>query len=118
MGRKMLQNIKHENPIIGDFDRRLIQKIKDVNAKGEERQRIQIFEGIILAIRGAGISRTMSVRKINNGFGVERSYPINSPILAKIELVKQAKVRRAKLWYLADLKKRFKRKLKETHVKK
>ncbi|MFC1787758.1 50S ribosomal protein L19 [Patescibacteria group bacterium] len=93
------------------------ERIKDVSPKGEERERIQIFEGIILAIRGAGVSRTMTVRKVSNGFGVEKIYPINSPVVSKVELVKQAKVRRAKLWYLADVKKRFKRKLKDTWVK-
>lgn len=93
---------------------RVHERIKDISPKGEERERIQIFEGIILWLKSSGISRTITVRKISKGFGVEKIYPINSPVIAKIELVKKANVCRAKLGYLKDLKHRFKRKLKET----
>jgi large subunit ribosomal protein L19 len=93
---------------------RLHERIKDISPKGEERERIQVFEGIILAMGGSGISRTITLRKVSKGFGVEKIYPINSPVVAKIELVKSAKVRRAKLNYLKNPKRRFKRKLKET----
>lgn len=96
---------------------RLHERIKDVSPKGEERERVQIFEGIILGVKGAGISRTLTIRKVSDGVGVEKIYPINSPLIAKIELVKTAKVRRAKLHYLIDIKNRFKRKLKEVYVK-
>jgi large subunit ribosomal protein L19 len=108
-----------------DFDRlqpgqtvRVHERIIDVNPKGEERQRVQVFEGIILGMKGAGIARTMTVRKVSGGVGVEKIYPINSPVIDKIELVKTAKVRQAKLGFLKNLKRRFKRKLKETYVKK
>ena len=95
---------------------RLHERIKDVSPKGEERERIQVFEGMILALGGKGISRTITLRKVSNGIGVEKIYPINSPVIAKIELIKTAKVRQAKLGFLKDLKKRFKRKLKENYT--
>jgi len=93
------------------------EKIEDVTPKGEKRSRIQIFEGIILGIRGSGVSRTMTVRKVSDGIGVEKIYPMSSPVVAKIELVKTAHVRRAKLNFLTDRKYRFARKLKEVWVK-
>lgn len=93
------------------------EKIEDVTPKGEKRSRIQIFEGIILGIRGAGVSRTMTVRKVSDGIGVEKIYPMSSPVVSKIELVKTAHVRRAKLNFLTDRKYRFARKLKEVWVK-
>ncbi len=96
---------------------KLHERIKDISAKGTERERVQIFEGIILGIKGAGISRTLTIRKISTGgYAVEKIFPINSPVVAKIELVKSAKVRRAKLGFLKNVKRRFKRKLKETQA--
>ena len=89
---------------------RVHQKIKETTAKGEEKERVQIFEGIILGIRGAGISQSFTVRKISHGVGVERIFPLHSPLIAKIEPVKQAHVRRAKLSYIAGYKKRLKEK--------
>ncbi len=94
---------------------RIHERIIDVSPKGEERQRIQVFEGMILGLRGSGVSRTLTVRKVSGGVGVEKIYPINSPVIAKIELVKTARVRRAKLSFITNLRKRFKRKLKETY---
>ncbi|MBI4437494.1 50S ribosomal protein L19 [Candidatus Uhrbacteria bacterium] len=96
---------------------RLHERIKDVTAKGEERQRVQVFEGIILGVRGSGVSKTLTIRKVSEGIGVEKIYPLHSPVIAKIELVKTARVRRAKLNFLNNLKSRFKRKLEETYVK-
>jgi|SRR5690606_20478346 len=77
---------------------RLHQKIKE-----GEKTRLQVFEGIIIKTRqGSGINGTITVRKIVDGVGVERVFPIHSPLLAKVELTKEAKVRRSKLYYLRD----------------
>ncbi len=94
---------------------KLHERIIDISAKGEERQRVQVFEGIILSVRGANVSKTVTIRKVSGGIGVEKIYPVNSPSIVKIELVKTAKVRRAKLHFLSNIKRHFKRKLKETY---
>ncbi|MFV0424944.1 MAG: 50S ribosomal protein L19 [Bacilli bacterium] len=67
------------------------------------RERIQLFEGVVIARKGKGISETFTVRKISYGVGVERTFPIHSPKIDKIEVVKRGKVRRAKLYYLRGL---------------
>ncbi|PCR99035.1 50S ribosomal protein L19 [Lactococcus fujiensis JCM 16395] len=76
-----------------------------VHAKVVEgtRERIQIFEGVVIARKGTGISETYTVRKISNGVGVERIYPLHTPRVAKIEIVRHGQVRRAKLYYLRGL---------------
>tara|TARA_B110000438_G_C15628624_1_gene569910 strand:- start:226 stop:570 length:345 start_codon:yes stop_codon:yes gene_type:complete len=69
------------------------------------RSRVQIFEGVVIAISaGAGLSKTFTVRKISNGTGVERIFPFHSPIVDSIKVLKEGKVRRAKLYYLRNLK--------------
>lgn len=70
-----------------------------------DRERTQVFEGIVIAKRGSGINRTFTVRRIgSHGVGVERIFPFHSPVVEKIEVVRKGKVRRAKLYYLRDVK--------------
>lgn len=66
------------------------------------RERIQVFEGTVIKRRGSGISETFTVRKISYGVGVERTFPVHSPKVAKLEVTRRGKVRRAKLYYLRD----------------
>ncbi len=66
------------------------------------RERIQVFQGAVMRRQGAGARETFSVRKVSFGVGVERTFPVHSPILAKIEVVSAGDVRRAKLYYLRD----------------
>ena len=89
---------------------RVHQKIKEA-----DKERIQVFEGIVIARKhGKGISATITVRKVVDGVGVEIIFPIHSPVISKIEVVKSGKVRRAKLYYLRHTKgKKSKLKLKE-----
>ncbi|TMW73194.1 50S ribosomal protein L19 [Alteribacter natronophilus] len=68
------------------------------------RERIQVFQGVVIKRRGSGISETFTVRKVSNGVGVERTFPVHSPRLAEIEVTRRGKVRRAKLYYLRALR--------------
>ncbi|GGG80979.1 50S ribosomal protein L19 [Paenibacillus radicis (ex Gao et al. 2016)] len=68
------------------------------------RERIQLFEGVVIKRRGGGISETFTVRKISYGVGVERTFPLHSPKLDKIDVARRGKVRRAKLYYLRSLR--------------
>lgn len=81
---------------IGDYVK-VHLKIKEGN-----RERIQIFEGTVIAIKGAGIKETFTVRRVSYGVGVERILPVHSPKIDRIEIVRKGKVRRAKLYYLRD----------------
>jgi large subunit ribosomal protein L19 len=78
--------------------------MKGKGVKETERERVQVFEGVIIGLRGSGSRATMTVRKVSVGQGVERIFPLNTPSVERIEVVKQARVRRAKLYYLRERK--------------
>lgn len=73
-----------------------------VKIKEEKRERIQVFEGTVIKIQNGGSRKNFTVRRVAYGTGVERTFPYNSPSVAKVELVRKGKVRRAKLFYLRD----------------
>lgn len=68
------------------------------------RERIQMYEGIVIKRRGGGVSSTFTVRKISYGVGVERTFPVHTPKIARLEVLRRGKVRRAKLYYLRELR--------------
>ncbi len=90
--------IKEERPNINIGD---VVKVH-IKIREGERERIQIFEGTIIARKGSGVSETFTVRRVSYGVGVEKVFPVNSPNVAKVELVRSGKVRRSKLYYLRD----------------
>ena len=80
------------------------------------RSRVQVFQGVVISRQGGGLRETFKVRKISFGVGVERSYPLNSPVIDRIEVVTRGDVRRAKLYYLRELRGK-KAKIKELREK-
>ena len=92
------KNLKAEPPVaeVGDTVR------VHVHIKEGNRERIQVFEGTVIAKKHGGIEETFTVRRVSYGVGVEKVFPVHSPSVEKIELVRHGKVRRAKLYYLRD----------------
>ncbi len=91
-------SLKEEIPSIEIGDTVKVHvKIREGN-----KERIQVFEGTVIARRGSGVSETFTVRRLSYGVGVERVFPIHSPSVAKVETVRHGRVRRAKLYYLRD----------------
>ena len=92
------EQMKEELPVIRIGDTiRVHNKIKEGN-----RERIQMFEGTVIAKHGGGISETFTVRRVSYGVGVEKTFPIHSPNVEKVDVIRVGKVRRAKLYYLRD----------------
>ncbi|HJR65487.1 MAG TPA: 50S ribosomal protein L19 [Gemmatimonadaceae bacterium] len=75
----------------------------NVRVREGEKERLQAFEGVCIARRGSGVSETFTVRKVSNGVGVERIFPVHSPMIGDIAVVRRGQVRRAKLYYLREL---------------
>ena len=92
------EQLKENVPVINVGDTvKIYNKIKEGT-----RERIQLFEGTVIAKHGGGISETFTVRRISYGIGVEKTFPVHSPNVEKVEIVRSGKVRRAKLYYLRD----------------
>jgi large subunit ribosomal protein L19 len=84
--------------------KRGLSVLVDVRVREGEKERIQVFEGVVINIRRGGVRSSFTVRKVSFSQGVERIFPMHSPSVAKIEIVRSAKVRRAKLYFLRELR--------------
>lgn len=92
-------SMKKDLPVLNIGD---IVKVHVRIKEGDKPSRIQIFEGTIIAKKHGGISETFTVRRVAHGCGIERVFPVHSPAVEKVEIVRSGKVRRAKLYYLRD----------------
>ena len=104
MSQQLLRDItkEYQKPEVPDF--RAGDSVKvSVKIKEGNKERIQVFEGLVIKRQGGGISETFTVRKISYGIGVERTFPVHSPQVEKIDVVRRGKVRRARLFYIRGL---------------
>ena len=92
------EQLKENAPVINIGD--TVRVYNKINAGS--RERVQLFEGTVIAKNGGGISETFTVRRISYGIGVEKTFPVHSPNVEKVETIRNGKVRRAKLYYLRD----------------
>ncbi len=93
------EGLRADIPDFGPGDTVRVQ----VRVREGEKERLQVFEGVCIGRRGGGMSETFTLRKVSSGIGVERIFPLHSPGLAKIKVVRRGRVRRAKLYYLRKL---------------
>ncbi len=91
-------SMKQEAPVICVGDTVKVH----VRIKEGDKSRIQVFEGTVIAKKHGGISETFTVRRLSHGCGVERVFPLHSPVVEKVDIIRKGKVRRAKLYYLRD----------------
>ena len=99
----IIKSIEHEQLKATIPDLKVGNTVKvHVRIKEGNKERIQVFEGIIIKVQGSGVNKTFTVRKISYGVGVEKTFLIHSPLVEKVELVRVGKARRAKLFYLRD----------------
>ena len=98
--KRVEESFKKDIPSFGIGDNVIV----NMKIKEGDKERFQLFEGVVIARRGGGIRETFSVRKISHGIGVEKILPLHSPLIDKIEVVRHGRVRRAKLYYLRDKK--------------
>ena len=105
MSKNLITELAEANKRSDNPDFRAGDNVK-VHVKVVEgnRSRVQIFQGVVIRVQGSGIGRTFTVRKVSFGVGVERTFPLNSPIFEQIEVVSRGDVRRAKLYYLRNLR--------------
>lgn len=104
MSQQLLNDItkEYQKQDVPDF--RAGDSVKvSVKIKEGNRERIQIFEGLVIQRQGGGIGETFTVRKVSYGIGVERTFPIHSPLVESVQVVRRGKVRRAKLFYIRGL---------------
>ena len=99
----IIKSIEHEQLKSKIPDLKIGNTVKvHVKIKEGNKERIQVFEGIIIKVQGSGVNKTFTVRKISYGVGVEKTFLIHSPLVEKVELVRVGKARRARLFYLRD----------------